>query len=471
MKRKVWFFVIAAPLVAVGVLLFVGARENPDYVRAAKLLPEAKQRAREVFGPLTWEEYRAEKGIVHRDDTSKWRRIERSIPDDLWDFRWLDPPEPEKYGEVFEANRAWMLGLSSETENLVFHQPYPERLFDESLIPAKNLINMLATGIIGAADVGDVDAVRQIAETAWNILEKWSEEPSTLHATMVISGVSVITEALLTAVVRNIENERLLAVAQEFIANAPTPPELRLTLAGDARSNLEFFRSLRDEGLENLNQTLNSISDVAPILAPPASSTPTLWDDVREYVSDLFNDNANTRNAGKHAFDALEGRLWEVEVDVLTYYEAVQQDPSSNRQKSKKFVDELAAKTDISYEYAQASVTALAAFRSIQHDLTRDLALLALSIISENSSVESLPEYLTDDRLFPDPFAGTNILYRKTSTGFVVYSRSDDGADGGFSNIPANLSLRQNVNITYDVLRTDYGIIVNYEIPEATAPP
>lgn len=53
-KRLIWVVASATLLaVFVGALFYLATREHPDYVRAAKLLPDARQRAWEVFGALT----------------------------------------------------------------------------------------------------------------------------------------------------------------------------------------------------------------------------------------------------------------------------------------------------------------------------------------------------------------------------------------------------------------------------------
>lgn len=464
-KRRVWFFVIAVPLVAVGVFLFFGSRENRDYVRAAKLLPEAKQRAREVFGPLTWEEFREEKGIVHRDDSDEWERIRYSIPRGFGKFRILDPPEPERFGEVFQEHRSWLLGLGDETETLVAHQPlivYLEMIASH----VRELVNALATGIVGAADVGDIDAVRQMTLTAWDILEKLKEETDTLRSGTIISGITTISESLLTAVARNSDDDRLIAIARELIGRAPTPPDAHTVLAGDARYNYGIFKVIQSEGLESLNRSLNGFRDVAESFST-TTATPTtssFWDDVREYVSGLFNYNANTRHTGKHAFDALEARLWEVEVNEVAISDEIQREPSSSRERSKAFEDEIAAKTDLSYEFAQFVVSPNRRV-SMRNELQKDLALLALEIMADHPSIASLPDTLPAGRLFHDPYGDGPVLYKKTATGFIVYSRDEDGTDGRFPNTDIYWSLRQNVNITRSRPYTDFGIIVNYEIP------
>ena len=70
-KRAYWF--IGAFAVLCGLLFYVSIAlsEHPDYRRGAEGLAEARRRAEESVGPMTWAEYREQNGVEASDDEAK----------------------------------------------------------------------------------------------------------------------------------------------------------------------------------------------------------------------------------------------------------------------------------------------------------------------------------------------------------------------------------------------------------------
>ena len=463
-KRRVWFFVIAMPIIAVGVLLFVGTRENPDYVRAAALLPDAKARALEMFAPMTWDEYRRENGIVYRDDSRAWTQLSDSIPNSLGDFRNLNPPQPDRFGALFTTNRVWLLGLPKQIEPLSIHQMSESTMIGGNTMAPRSLVIYLAIGLVGAADVGDVAAVEAMATAAWSIIDKFAEEPELMSALMIRSEGVTILGALLSAVIRNPSDSALATAVERLLGMAPALPDFRGVRAGEARSNHLIFEELQQFDQSKLNEALDSLLDSD---FDDDYSDPSVGDKINDFLAGLGGKNRGNRRLGEHVIDALEARFWEVQVDILELGEEALRNRPFRSTRLERFEEDLARRRDGSYEVAAQFSLTVGTRIWVTHPLSHDLAVMAFDLITEYPSLESLPNAINADRLIPDPFSKGSILFKKTSTGFVLYSVYLDGVDGGYIPNTSLWNQRDNVRISVGEGKRDFGIVVNYVLPKA----
>lgn len=466
MKKRRTIWVVCAVVISgtIGALAYLATRENPDYVRAAKLLPEMRQKARDTFGQLTWEEFHEENGIVYSDDYPEWQRIQRTIPREFDDFRYIDPPDPERYGELFEDNKAWFLALPGQLERLLILRTR-SRGITESLIPAKNLLNAIAIGIIGAADTGDEESVKFPAETGYGIVEKYRIEFCSLRAVMMLSGMSVINGALLTAVARNRQEESLVALVRDLISGPPEHKSIKEAFAGNARDNWLFFQPLFDKEFFSLNYQLDQLSERG-FGAPSAPLTkPSLAGKIREFLSGLSDREGNPRRTGEHTYDALEARLWEVQLKKFEIVSEILKERPFSLEKHEAFFDEVGSRDDLSYEYARVVLYSSVGRGFVQYGVVKDLSQLALDVMAQYPDISSLPERLPIETLPEDLYSTEKIRYRRFSRGFIVYSVNSDGKDNGFPLQDDSRYMLKNVDISSSESGLDFGVVVNYVLP------
>ena len=111
-KRRRWILLGVGLFVAtVAALLFLGLREDPRYVTAARGLEQARKDARDAFGTLTWEEFREANGTGSRDDREGWRELKRSISETFFAYADADAPSTATPAEVFRQEEEWFRGL------------------------------------------------------------------------------------------------------------------------------------------------------------------------------------------------------------------------------------------------------------------------------------------------------------------------------------------------------------------------
>lgn len=467
-KWRFWAILVVVPVAAIAAFFYYQSKEDPDYIRAAKRLPDAKARALEMFAPMTWDEYRRENGIVYRDDSRAWTQLSDSIPNSLGDFRNLNPPQPDRFGALFTTNRVWLLGLPKQIEPLSIHQMSESTMIGGNTMAPRSLVIYLAIGLVGAADVGDVAAVEAMATAAWSIIEKFAEEPDLMSALMIRSEGVTILGALLSAVIRNPSDSALATAVERLLGMAPALPDFRGVRAGEARSNHLIFEELQQFDQSKLNEALDSLLDSD---FDDDYSDPSVGDKINDFLAGLGGESRRSRRLGEHVIDALEARFWEVQVDILELGEEALRNRPFRSTKLEQFEEYLARRRDDSYEIAAQFSLTVGTRIWVTHPLSHDLAVMAFDLITEYPSFESLPDAINADRLIPDPFSTGPILYKKTATGFILYSVYLDGVDGGF--VPNSILWNQleNVRISGSEEKRDYGIVVNYEFPAALVPP
>jgi hypothetical protein len=128
-KGKKWrqsAVVIGLACAAVAVIAYFATMEDPDYVRAAKEYDSALASAKEAFGPLTWEEYRAQRGTDSGHDPRLWKDVSDTVPSAV--TRHLEEPlgpgRSPTNRALFVANRDWFLSCYDRVRNLTYrHVP------------------------------------------------------------------------------------------------------------------------------------------------------------------------------------------------------------------------------------------------------------------------------------------------------------------------------------------------------------
>ena len=219
------------------------------------------------------------------------------------------------------------------------------------------------------------------------------------------------------------------------------------------------------DGVGRIVEQLDDISDETSGSFSGASSKPTFGDKVREFFAGISGANKNPRRIGEHAVDALEARLWEVQLDDFALQAEMLTERPIKLEQHDEFLDAFLAKKDLSYEYAKAAVYPRANLSFVQYDLLHDLSQLALKIMELYPSATSLPKALPEEMLPEDPFSTDNVLYKKTATGFIVYSVYTNGTDDGYPLHDPDRYLLKNADISRSSSGLDFGIVLNYEIP------
>ncbi|MCH8309780.1 MAG: hypothetical protein IIB17_04700 [Chloroflexi bacterium] len=69
---------------------------------------------------------------------------------------------------------------------------------------------MLLIGIVGAADQGDVAALKQYTRTAFQLIEKHQEEPDVLTCLVGVAMRAITLQALGRGAIKNRSNEDVL---------------------------------------------------------------------------------------------------------------------------------------------------------------------------------------------------------------------------------------------------------------------
>ncbi|MCH8978348.1 MAG: hypothetical protein IH945_03790 [Armatimonadetes bacterium] len=465
-KRRRWvLFAVALFSAVVGLLAYLALRENPDYVRAAKGVRQARIRAEEAFGPLTWEEYRKVHGIVYSDDRDAWQEIAQSIPRDVALLAHAAAPPETRFAEVYSANKAWFLGLRVQLDPLTLHQPDLQNYHRLPLIEAKNLINALGVGIEGAADSDDSVAMTDLTMAAWGILDKYTAEPDYTGPSMILSGKIVISEALLCSAVRHRDDSAHLELIRTLLDSAPALPSIVEAAAGNVRSYFEFFTAMRQVGFGEINSWLDTAStDWGAALVSPSP----LEEKIDELLSRLRGDKEpNTRRAGENTVDALEARMWESLLEQsAAEVEALEHEPGSDR-RLLQFAERIEGEQDLSYELVKSYLNTDFAYRWKHNEFLADAVRVAIALISRYPDHRALSDSLPPALVFDDPFGGEPVLYKRTENGFVIYSRSEDLIDGGY--LPKNDVRQIGVTIGRSQGDADFGIVVRYA-PNAPAP-
>ena len=456
--------VIGLACAAVAVIAYFATMEDPDYVRAAKEYDSALAAAKEAFGPLTWEEHRAQRGTDSGHDPRLWKDVADTVPSAVTRYldAPLDPGRSPTNRALFVANRDWFLSCYDRVRNLTNrHLPEQDAVLatTTALSEIKSLVKALHIGFIGAADDGDSEGVRQTGRAMNHLIAVLNEEPDMLTALYSISMRSMAQSAWTRAYVRNRGNLAVLAAIDEVAAQYPDLPAPREIVAGQARSADEYIQLFRGRSPAEINRLLNEwtvwLND-----DPNGGET---W--FEEKWNDVFHKDRNlNRRIGPNAARALETRYWQVMLEMDRAFERIEKGGSVRDEIVR--INELVGTRDLSYEYAAMSVVP-EFIESYERSVFFERAVAAsMSLVRKFPVQSALPETLPDDVAFVDPFGGGPARYRRTSVGFIIYTHSADGVDDGFELVsPEQAQLEGSFKRGKD--GKDWGLIVSY-VPDPT---
>ncbi|MCH7905429.1 MAG: hypothetical protein IH944_12815 [Armatimonadetes bacterium] len=460
MKKKKWrvLAIIAGvvALFAVGVV-FYSNREHADYVRAAKLLPTARREAEAMFGPLTWEEYRAENGITVEDDLSKWEDVAATIPRKVKAL-YETYPSPGTERAVFIAERDWFDQIGSQLEELrVMHVPMADGEFSEYSFgsPCREIAKALWTGILGAAEEGDAEAVLAIARASNSMIAKMDAEPAVIHHLITHAMVAMFDGALLRSAVKYRSNPAVLKSIRTVLDERPRIPAIGEVLSAEARSKSIHLQHLRKLSPYEINEWLN---DYAGSVLTAKTEPPLL-----RFLYDAWERvSGERRQTGKQTAAALEARYWKVLAEYAILFERL----VANEPGARKEIVALAAfmenTLDRSYEIAPAPYFSLLIDGHIKFGFGESALRAAVELIERYPVHADVPNALPSDLSFADPFGGDPIIFRKTARGFLIYSRFTNEIDDGFPvDYPDQLGEEARFAFAFD--RKDYGLIVSYD--------
>ena len=227
-------------MVAVSLLfgVFLASGEHPDYKRAAEGLPLAKSRAQEMFGTLSWEQYRRETGTVRNVDLSLWKKAADSVPQHIKDYLTSISPT-ETNLDVYSQDRDWFNEVDALTANLHFEYQLDDYGTDwdyGQFTHSRDLAKALAVGIIGAADEGDAEAVLMIGLAANTLNRALLEEPAAIPA-LVASAISSITNrAIVRAAVRKRKDKDVVQSLVAIAADIRSWPPIKEIMSAEIRN-------------------------------------------------------------------------------------------------------------------------------------------------------------------------------------------------------------------------------------------
>ena len=467
MKRKrAWWF-IGGFLLLCGLFLylFIALGEHRDYIRGAEGLEEARARAREVIGELTWDEYREKHGYQAADDKEEWLTLEASIPPmfEEYELSFLEGPPLCAVEELYLQNRDWLFSLAEQIEPLRLTRPTArDELnvpFGADYIAGREIAKVMCNLLLGAADAGDVEGVREAGRITWMIVERQLEETD-VGSWMIAESLAFRAEReIVEAAVRNRHNKEVVTVLLEVFAQRPQLPSKADTLIGEMRTYMPIVREMQGKKPGELDQALDRWFGSNPEY--PDSGKIDAW--VRQALKKLNKDETpvSNRQTGSRTMDALEARYYEV---FLKCYEASLDLPytSSNAHKEmQELTDLLDSYTDRSYELASIFHYPGGVEFHNSELVQQDTPAIALELVARYPDYENLPDELPDDLVHPDAFGGEPLLYKKTPYGFVVYSRFENRVDDGFPADPELLQRQALFTRTWPQL--DTGFIVAYK--------
>ena len=468
-KRTKWLLATAGVAVVIAFSIYLFTRENPAYINAAKGLEQAKKNAVRSFGTLTWEEYRAERGIETRDDSDAWEEIKRTVPVVVYNYSYPDPGDTGLKA-AFLADRSWFVTIGDRIDGLTIQHVYDPKYKQwsrRSSITNYSVHRALQNGVIGAADAGDIEAVRRITQAEWSLIEKERSETDWSSYLITEAMISVFERALLVAVVRNRNNPDVLDEIRNGLQNWPRMPSLADSFAGDVRSESHTLDELR--GLEpwEIDQWLDDrLLHIQELLSIWKRRTPS-----EQLESDFGFAKTRVRNVfrgtGPHTLDALNARYWEMAVEFHDAMDGFEQDRSKSRKQVFAAGAIMFDKNDVSYELAKMvlglNFYVATSQLSVHRVFWRESGprRVAVEMIWRFPEYESLPDELPQDLLFADSYGGGDVLYRKTSAGFVIYSRGENKIDDGFVETEPGLFRESDVRTIS--IGKDYGLVVCYD--------
>lgn len=468
-KRRTWLIVVASCAALVAALFYLAVREDPQYVAASLLLEENRARAEERFAPLTWEEYREQNGTVLSDDRDEWDELFRSFPIDVGRFAGQNSPKYSTSEETFLAYEQFFDVLPAEVARLKVHHVADNGvIWAGSPSSTMGLAKYIGIAIEATAGLGRVEDLRRYVRAGFQIAERYMDEPS---ESSVLTGNSIqilVTNAVLRAAVKNRHSPEVVAALEELLREAPALPDPHDISAGEVRAWKDALAQLRklksyDVGpwLENypINGTQWDIDETSPL------------DRIKERWEEFTSgEEAQVRRTGARTTAALEARLWEVLLARADALRSVSFETGEGTAKAKELDDALQDRSDPSYELADELFPIYWIIETLmRRSFYEQGAVFVVELVKRFPDYEDLPESLPQDVSFVDPFGnGSPVLYKKTPTGFVVYTRSRDGLDDGFVfDDPAKLGRQYFHGWSSD--RKDYGLVVSYKL-STTAP-
>ncbi|MCH7905431.1 MAG: hypothetical protein IH944_12825 [Armatimonadetes bacterium] len=465
MKKK-WrvLAIIAGAVVLVTVgAVFYANREHPDYVRAAKLLPAARQEAEAMFGPLTWDEFRAENGIDFQDDTAAWEEVVSNIPQAVkTQYETRGPLRNER--AVFLAEREWFFQVRSQVQDLRIMHVLAEdgEFWAYSFNSYTEIIKALGVGIDGAAEVGDAEAVLEIGRAANSIIAAFNEEPSFIHHLVTFALLVIIDHVILSAAVRNRSNPAMLKSLQTVLNERPPILTIREVMSADARSESIYFEQLRTMSPLKIDDWLDEY-------AAAARPEPPLLKIVYNASERVTGERPTLkRRTGNKTAAALEARRLEVMVRYTILFENLVNKEPDARRRINVLADRIEQTVDRSYELATYLMFSTVVYVHISYAFNEAALRSAIALLGRYPDYEDLPETLPADLSFADPFGGGSVIYRKTPRGFLIYSRSMNGTDDGYPLSDPD-ELGQEASMVFYLNREDAGLIVSYD-PITPAP-
>ena len=135
--------------------------------------------------------------------------------------------------------------------------------------------------------------------------------------------------------------------------------------------------------------------------------------------------------------DAFEARLLETMVQAWRIARTISTVDGSGAEDFRQYLLQVGESDDPTFELAGNLVNFLAtiAHSVIDRSFDRHAVEVAIEMAGRYPEYADLPDELPQDLIFTDPYAkGAETLYRKTATGFIIYSRWKNGIDDGFDN-------------------------------------
>lgn len=469
MKRKRIWWIVGGIVLFSGLLFFafLSFGEHPDYRRGAEALPEARRRAEELMGAMTWAEHREQRRVEASHDEDRWIALEESIPKMFEEYRGSFVTGPILYPveELFEQNRDWLFSLAPQIEPLRLTRPTEDResesLTGYDLRASWGLTRLIVYQLLGAADAGDAEGVREAGKVGWMIIERQIEEYDLYTYGISSACFHQMERYIVMGAVRNRHDKEIVQALRNVMADRPDRPPYSEAVIGEARTYGPVLQSLRDlkPGEVELwvDKWIGANSEY-----PDGGA---FGEFVRSALRKLSGDDepVSNRRVGKHTAAALEARFLEAMVDCAEAAAELSYSKSDAHVRLRELDEFLESFSDRSYEFAAISVPAGTADFGENYKLTmRDASAIALELIARYPEFADLPTALPADLASPDPFGGEPLLYKKTSHGFVIYSRFENRVDDGYPLIGPGI-LQAQTMFTKSKSNLDWGLIVAYD--------
>ncbi|MCH7905430.1 MAG: hypothetical protein IH944_12820 [Armatimonadetes bacterium] len=449
----------AVALVVVGAVFYAN-REHPDYVRAAKLLPAARLEAEAMFGPLTWEEYRAENGISGEVDLAKWEEVAASIPTRV--KAQIDSRSTRRTDKaVFREEREWFDRFANEVGELRFRHILMEggEEWELPFTQYSTIVRALTIGIVGAADEGDADAVLVIGRASNNFIAALNEEPALISEMLNYAFVAILNQGILQSAVRNRDNPAVLQSIRTVLKERMHVPTIREVMSAQARSMSLELNRFRTMSPRAINDTLNEYEEFSFAAKPEPRLQKIVYDAWERITGER---PTRKRKTGRRTAAALEARYWEVLVKYTVLFEQLTANEPGTRKEIVALADFLENTRDRSYEIAPFPMFSVIIDSHIEWEFDHNVLRTAVALIERYPDHADVPEALPADLSFADPFGGDPVIFRKTPRGFLIYSRYVNESDDGFPPEQPD-QLGTEASIWYSLDRQEYGLIVSYD--------